>query len=80
MRCLILRHDKPSFFTVMPKNEASFNQLECKSDFPGYGDTRAVLLDTFSYMIHFAIDEQAKKVVISAILSTPRNPKIWEER
>jgi hypothetical protein len=45
-----------------------------------YGDTRTALLDTFPYLIHFTIDEEAKKVIIIAILSTSRNPKIWEER
>jgi plasmid stabilization system protein ParE len=45
-----------------------------------YDDTRTALLDNFPYMVHFTIDEQKKLIVISAVLSTHRDPGIWKER
>jgi plasmid stabilization system protein ParE len=45
-----------------------------------YDDTRTALLDTFPYMVHFTVDEEKKRVVVAAVLSTSRDPKIWMER
>ena len=45
-----------------------------------YDETRFALLDTFPYMVHFTVDDSKKRVIITAILSTSRDPKIWEER
>ena len=45
-----------------------------------YKDTCTALLDTFLYMIHFNIDEDKKMVIVSAVLSTHRDPDIWTER
>jgi len=44
-----------------------------------YDETRAALLDTFPYMIHFTIDENQKLIIIAAVLSTSRDPKMWKE-
>lgn len=45
-----------------------------------YDDTRTAILDTFPYMVHFTVDEENKLVIISAVLSTHRDPEIWKER
>lgn len=45
-----------------------------------YDDLRTALLDTFPYLVHFSIDENKKLVVIAAVLSTSRDPKLWAER
>lgn len=45
-----------------------------------YKNTHTALLDTFPYMIHFTIDENQKLMIISAVLSTHRDPFLWKER
>lgn len=41
---------------------------------------RTAVLETFPFMIHYYIDEDKKLVIISAVLHTSRNPKIWKAR
>ena len=45
-----------------------------------YDDTRTAVLDVFPYMIHFTVDDENKLVIISAVLSTHRDPDMWMER
>ncbi|MDP3432610.1 MAG: type II toxin-antitoxin system RelE/ParE family toxin [Bacteroidota bacterium] len=41
---------------------------------------RTAVLETFPFMIHYYIDEDKKLVIISAVLHTSRNPKVWKAR
>lgn len=41
-----------------------------------YDDTRTILLDTFPYLIHFSINDDKHIIIISAVLSTSRDPEI----
>jgi plasmid stabilization system protein ParE len=45
-----------------------------------YDNVRTAVLNTFPFLVHYTIDEVKNIVVISAILHTSRNPKIWENR
>lgn len=45
-----------------------------------YDDTRTILIDTFPYLIHFSIDDDKHIIIISAVLSTFRDPEIWKDR
>ncbi len=45
-----------------------------------YGLVRTTILSVFPYMIHYSVDDENKTVIISAILHTSRNPKIWGKR
>ncbi|NOU48642.1 MAG: type II toxin-antitoxin system RelE/ParE family toxin [Bacteroidales bacterium] len=45
-----------------------------------YQEIRCMLVKRFPYMVHFHIDEQANTVIILAVISTSRNPKIWIEK
>jgi plasmid stabilization system protein ParE len=45
-----------------------------------YDGTRTALLDTFPYLVHFSIDENKRLVIVSAVFSTSRDPKLWDER
>jgi plasmid stabilization system protein ParE len=44
-----------------------------------YGQVRTAVLDNFPYMVHFSI-ENDRTILVSAVLHTSRNPKIWTER
>lgn len=45
-----------------------------------YDLVRTTILNVFPFMIHYSIDEENKTLIISAILHTSRNPKIWRKR
>lgn len=45
-----------------------------------YDDVRTAVLDTFPYMIHYSIDEDNKSIIISAVLSSRRDPNVWKGR
>jgi len=44
-----------------------------------YDDIRCCLIDTFPYLIHYQIFESEKKVVVTGVFHTSRNPEIWEK-
>jgi plasmid stabilization system protein ParE len=72
-------------FTANVRKKIHYIRQNPKALAVRYDDTRTALLDTFPYLIHFTIDhftidEEKKLVVISAVLSTSRDPKLWEER
>ena len=45
-----------------------------------YKEIRCMLIKKFPYMVHFYIDPQTSTVEVMAVISTDRNPKIWEEK
>ncbi len=45
-----------------------------------YDDIRTAVLNTFPFMIHYAIDDRSKTIIISAVLHTSRNPELWKNR
>jgi plasmid stabilization system protein ParE len=45
-----------------------------------YKEIRCMLVKKFPYMVHFFINEANNSVEVFAVISTFRNPKIWEEK
>jgi len=45
-----------------------------------YNEIRCILIKKFPYLVHFFINEDTQTVEVLAIISTDRNPKIWEEK
>ena len=45
-----------------------------------YDQVRTAVLRVFPFMIHYTVDEENKTVIISAVLHTSRDPKVWEKR
>lgn len=67
-------------FTQHIRQKVKFIHQNPKAVDIRYDDTRTAVLDVFPYMIHFTIDEENKLVIISAVLSTQRDPDLWKER
>ena len=67
-------------FTVTIRKKVLYIRQNPKAVAIRYDDTRTAVLDTFPYMIHFSINDDKKLVVVSAVLSTHRAPKIWKKR
>lgn len=42
-----------------------------------YGDMRCAVVDVFPYMIHFWVDQQNHKVIITAVFHTALTPSKW---
>ena len=45
-----------------------------------YKEIRCMLVKKFPYMVHFYINEVSNSVEVLAVISTSRNPNIWEEK
>ncbi|MBU2649737.1 MAG: type II toxin-antitoxin system RelE/ParE family toxin [Bacteroidetes bacterium] len=45
-----------------------------------YNEIRCVLFRKFPYMAHFYINDENNTVEVLAVISTDRNPKIWQEK
>jgi len=45
-----------------------------------YDNVRCLPMKRFPYMIHFIVDESAKKVVVLGVINTYLNPHKWKER
>jgi len=45
-----------------------------------YNEIRCMSVNKFPYMAHFYINDENNTVEILAVISTDRNPKIWEEK
>lgn len=45
-----------------------------------YKEIRCVLIKKFPCMAHFYINDENNSVEVLAVISTNRNPKIWQEK
>ena len=45
-----------------------------------YNEIRCMIVKKFPYMVHFYINEETSAVEVLAVISTDRNPKIWEQK
>jgi plasmid stabilization system protein ParE len=45
-----------------------------------YNEIRCMVIKEFPYMAHFYINDENNTVEVLAVISTDRDPKIWEEK
>lgn len=45
-----------------------------------YSTVRTAVVDIFSFLIHFVVNENDRSVIVTAVLHTSQNPDIWTER
>lgn len=45
-----------------------------------YKEIRCMVIKKFPYMAHFYINNENNTVEVLAVISTDRNPKLWEEK
>ena len=45
-----------------------------------YKEIRCMVIKKFPYMAHFYINNENNTVEVLAVISTDRNPKIWQEK
>lgn len=67
-------------FMAQVQDKVHFIQQNPESFNVKYSNIRTAVLTTFPFLIHYCIDDTNKLVIISAVLHTSRNPKIWNKR
>jgi hypothetical protein len=45
-----------------------------------YKEVHTAVVRQFPYMVHYTVDQQTKTIEIIAVLSTHRDPELWNER
>lgn len=45
-----------------------------------YNEIRCMVVNKFPYMVHFYINDAKNTVEVLAVISTDRNPEVWEEK
>ncbi len=45
-----------------------------------YKTSHTATVKNFPFMVHYFIDDDNKNIVVTSVLHTSRNPKIWDER
>jgi hypothetical protein len=45
-----------------------------------YKNSHAAIVKKFPFMVHYFIDNEKKTIVITSVLHTSRDPKMWDER
>jgi plasmid stabilization system protein ParE len=64
-------------FTNHVRQKVRFISQNPKAVAIHYNDIRTAVLDVFPYMIHFAINEETKAIIIFAVLSTHQDSDMW---
>jgi len=67
-------------FTTEVREKVHFIRQNPKTSHVRYNDVRTAVLSQFPFMIHFTIDEKNETIIVSAVLHTSRNPKMWKSR
>lgn len=45
-----------------------------------YKEVHTAVVRQFPYMVHYTVNQKTKTIEIIAVLSTHRDPKLWDER
>ena len=45
-----------------------------------YKEIRCMLVNKFPYMVHFYVNNEDNTVEVLAVISTDRNPKVWQKK
>ncbi len=67
-------------FTAEVREHVHFIRQNPKASNIRYKNVRTTVLNVFPFMIHYTIEEKNKTIVVSAVLHTSRNPKLWKTR
>ena len=67
-------------FTTEIREKVHFIRQSPKASNIRYKNVRTTVLNVFPFMIHYTVDEKNKTIIVSAVLHTSRDPKLWESR
>ena len=67
-------------FITEVREKVHFIRQSPKASTVRYDGVRTAVLNVFPFMVHFIVDEKNKTIIITGILHTSRDPKLWKER
>lgn len=67
-------------FTENVRNKVDYTCRQPKAVAVHYDDIRTIVLDRVPYMIHFWVEEDKQRIIVTAVLHTSRSPRLWKER
>lgn len=67
-------------FITQIREKVHFIRQNPKASNIRYKNVRTAILNIFPFMVHYTIDEKNKTIIISAVLHTSRDPKLWGSR
>ncbi|MFO7951518.1 MAG: type II toxin-antitoxin system RelE/ParE family toxin [Bacillota bacterium] len=67
-------------FTAEVREKVRFIRKNPTASNVRYDDVRTAVLNIFPYMVHYTVNEANKTVIVSAVLHTSRDTKLWETR
>jgi plasmid stabilization system protein ParE len=67
-------------FTAQVREKVHFIRQNPNASFTRYGNTKTAIVDVFPFMIHFAVNEPNKLIIVSAVFHTSIHPDNWKKR
>ncbi len=67
-------------FTAQVRDKVNFICQNPHAVAVRYDEVRTVVLDDFSFMLHYSVDDNQKQIIISAVLHTSRDTEDWKKR
>jgi plasmid stabilization system protein ParE len=67
-------------FITQIREKVHFIRQNPKASNIRYKNVRTAILNIFPFMVHYIADEKNKTIIVSAVLHTSRDPKLWESR
>jgi plasmid stabilization system protein ParE len=67
-------------FTTEVREKVRFIKQNPTASNVRYDDVRTAVLSIFPYMVHYAVDEPNKTIIVSAVFHTSRDPELWDTR
>lgn len=67
-------------FTAEVREKIRFIRKNPTASNVRYDDVRTAVLNIFPYMVHYTVNEANKTVVVSAVLHTSRDTKLWKTK
>lgn len=67
-------------FTTEVREKIEFIKQNPYASNVRYNTVRTAVLNVFPFMVHYTVDEKNKTIIVSAVLHTSRDPKLWKVR
>lgn len=67
-------------FTAEVRESVHFTRQNPKASNIRYKNIRTTVLNLFPFIIHYTIDEKSKTIIVTAVLHTSQDPKLWKTR
>lgn len=67
-------------YTTEVRKKVHLIRQNPKASIIRYKNVRTSVLNVFPFMVHYTINEKNKTIIVSAVLHTSRDTKLWKSR